>query len=590
MPKQPNLVEESPDQLFQDLAFDLTSEFASGDTLKTIVEFIETEIDKEKWGIELNVRQWAILKAFYGLDLTVEEESIIESWKFQERTTWERDHPKFQALVLESGRRSGKTALSAVISCYEFYRLCHLPSPQKHYGIASSTPISILALATSASQAKRTIFAQIAGMFKVCKYFQPLLKQQKIFIGKEAISYDEKMLYIYSGNSQSSSQVGQSVILLLMDEATRFKDVDGESNALELWSNIGISGINFGEDAKRVAISSAWYEGDSIQKLYESSELDPTWLGFRLRTWDVNPIYHRENPIIASEYNINPKRAALECEGVRSAAEDAFFDQDEVKRAFTGRSMIRTTQYIDKDQLVRHRLDEVTPADYFSVVHLDPSVVNDAYALAIGHAETRPSDFYSDPTVVIVDGLIAWKPEPSTAVSITNVQEVLFKIHQARPISKVTADHHNSWETLERFRMYGIKSESMYFSQKLQLEMYENLRLLLHEQRLILPNNSVFRNTLLDEMVRIQLEKGRKITHPQHSGKDLCDAVAGVAWVLTGKNAQFQAAPTVYNARNQQTQKATTHRNEYFAEFNTRRPYHEVAQEIEDQWNSIRYG
>lgn len=561
--------------LFSNLAFEINSAFASSQNLKNIMDFIETEIDQEKWGITLNIQQRVILKTFYSLELTIEEESIIESWLVQDKTTWGDNKESYQALVLEAGRRGGKSQLGAIIACYEFYKLCHLPEPQKHYGIASSTPISILALATSASQAKRTIFAQIVGMLRVCKYFLPLINQQKIFIGKEAISYDEKMLNIYSGNSQSSSQVGQSVILLIMDEATRFKDVDGDSNALELWSNIGISGINFGADAKRVAISSAWYSGDAIEKLYESSQIDPTWLGFRLRTWDLNPMYHRDNPIIASEYNINPKRAALECEGVRSASEDSFFDQDEVKACFKGRSTVISEQVADPDGLIRHYLTRLEPATYTSVVHLDPSVSTDTYALAIGHAEKRTVKdetintlTVEDNTIVVIDGVLTWKPDPTSCVSITNVQHVMLEIHKRRSISKVTADHHNSWETLERMRAYGIKSESLYFSQKLQLEMYENLRLLIHEGRLILPKDSPNKNLLLDELVRIQLIKGKKIDHPKGFSKDTADAIAGVAWVLTGKSTNYLNAPYVYKTVSLQKKSARTN---YFNEFGTSR-------------------
>jgi len=554
---------EAGGNLFQDLAFELNSAFASSDTVKNIVEFIETEIDNERWGIELNIQQWVILKTFYGLELSDNEMSILESWAAQSRTTCGDSPRSYNSLVIEAGRRSGKSLIGSIIACYEFYRLCHIPEPQKYYGIASSTPISILALATSASQAKRTIFAQITGMVRVCRYFTSLINQQKIFIGKEAITYDEKMLYIYSGNSQSSSQVGQAVILLIMDEATRFKDVDGESNALELWSNIGISGISFGADAKRIAISSAWYENDSIQKLYESSQIDETWLGYRLRTWDVNPIYHRENPIIASEYNTNPKRAALECEGIRSASEDSFFDQDEVKRCFTGRACIITEQYVGSDDLVRHKITKLVGTSSVSVAHLDPAIVNDAYAIAIGHAERRDVKEASDSTFVVIDGLMAWQPTAYTNVSITNVQDILLGINLKRPLRKITADHHNSWETLERFRVYGIKAESLYFSQKLQLEMYENLRLLMHEGRLILPNDSPYRNLLLDELVRIQLIKGRKIDHPKDFTKDMADAVAGVAWQLAGKVVDYNVAPLVFNTKRQT--KATG--SAYFSEF-----------------------
>lgn len=553
MPRNPK-EQFDPEQIFKDLAFDLNSQFATGDTLKTIVEFIETEIDHEKWGIELNVRQWALLKAFYGLELSIEEESILESWSELDRSTWTKDHPQFQALVVEAGRRAGKSSLSSVIVCYEFYKLCHLPSPQKHYGIAASTPISILVLATSAQQAKRTIFKQVVGMMRVCTYFKRLIEQGRIFIGQEEIRFEEKLLYIFAGNSQSSGQVGQSVIVLVMDEAARFKDVDGDNNALELWSNIGVSGVTFGSDAKRIAISSAWYDGDAIQVLYNNSKNDPSWMGLRLRTWDLNPKASRDNPLIASEYNLNPRSAALEFEGVRFAAEDCFFDPDEVKRCFQGRSVIQTRELpVGADGLVKSEIVSIEPAgSYTTALHIDPSVVKDAYALVFGHSETRivPGTVSQTHTVVVIDGVMLWRPSGGAMVSITNVQQCILAINQVRPIRKVTADHHNSSETIERIRMHGIPAEAMYFSNKLQLQMYENVRLLMHENRLILPREFQYKHVVLDEGVRVQLIKGQKIDHPPDSGKDTWDAIAGVAWQLVGRTGMAAGvAPTALSCQ-----------------------------------------
>jgi hypothetical protein len=138
--------------------------------------------------------------------------------------------------------------------------------------------------------------------------------------------------------------------------------------------------------------------------------------------------------------------------------------------------------------------------------------------------------------------------------------------------------------------MYGIKSESLYFSQKLQLEMYDNLRLLLHESRITFPSNSAFKNLLLDELTRLKLIKGRKIDHDSTGSKDLADAVAGVAWQLTGKNARFAVTPVVYSSQTSSETNSVSDRNQYLNEFRPK-SYAAVAQDIEQQWNSIRdYG
>jgi hypothetical protein len=316
-----------------------------------------------------------------------------------------------------------------------------------------------------------------------------------------------------------------------MDEVARFKGEDGSDNALELWSNVGISGVTFGTDAKRIAISSAWYEKDAIEILYEKSKTEDSWLGFKLKTWDLNPMASRDNPIISAEYNLDPKKAALEFEGIRSGSDDSFLDQSEVRRSFRGKSVIKVSKdngTVD-DYLVRLTVLDIEKFYGNSFMHLDPSIVNDTYGLAFGHGEVNPINGLT----VYIDGLLGWEPVDGKQVSITNVQNVIRQIHSNRFIQKLTADHHNSAETLQRLRTIGIKTESTYFSNKVQLAMYEVLRSLIHEDRLVLPKDSPWSKKLQDELSRLVLIRNQKIDHLYKQSKDLADAVAGVCWLVS---------------------------------------------------------
>lgn len=411
---------------------------------------------------------------------------------------------------IANGFVSHNSSLASVIVVYEFYRLCHLPSPQLYYKISASTPISILVLATSSDQAKRTIFKNVIGMIRVCSYFDDLVRKGKIYVGKEAITYDDKLLYIYSGNSQSGSQVGQSVILLVMDEVSRFRGEEGDEQALELWSNIGISGVSFGTDAKRMAISSAWFEGDAIQRLWNNSKIEESWLGFRLKTWDLNPTASRDNPTIASEYSLNARKAALEFEGIRTEDECAFFNFNEVKAAVKGTSTIQARQVNCDDGLVRVIIDTLEQAYYPSHLHLDPSISRDTYGLAFGHGVLN-----SELNIVVtIDGILGWTPSGGCNVSLVNVVQTVLEINRKRPLNLVTADHHNSAECLERMRLMGLRAKSLFFNNKLQMEMYEATRLLMHEGRLILPKDGPWTGLMQEEMRRVLLHKETKIIHP----------------------------------------------------------------------------
>lgn len=505
---------------------------------KNILDFINNDINKETWGVtELNPRQILLLKTFYGLPLTEEELSILESWYALDRLSFNplfyTPGTTYQSLCIEAGRRGSKSFLAAIIGAYEFYRLCAIRSPQKHYNIATSTAIAIYCIATSATQTKRTIFSQIKGLLEHIPFIKRLVDKKKIIIGEEEIKYPDKLLYIYSGNSNSASQVGSSVICLLMDEVARFDEEykisssDSESNALKLWSNIGISGVTFGKDAKRIAISSAWCEGDAIQILYGISKSSTGWLGFRLRSWDLNPVHAaRDNPVIQAEYHLDPRKAALEFEGVRFNNISSFFKDDEITRAFRGSSSIHISSDVGEDKLVRITIHKVLPTSLSSAMHIDPAFITDSFAVAFGHREIIKKERYA-----IIDGILVWDNSPEQTVGITNVYNCIYQIHSHRPLSKITSDHYNP-ETVQHLRNTGLNASVITFTQARQLELYDFFRKMLHEDRVILPVDSIWSTKLKDELYGINLIKNRKIDHRKDGSKDISDAVVSVVWHL----------------------------------------------------------
>jgi len=501
----------------------------------SLPDFVRHELNL---GIELSTGQWAVLKAFYGLPLTEAETALLELWALEGRTTWNPDTQRCQMLVLECGRRSGKSTLASIIAAYEFYRLARLPCPQAHYGIALSTKIAILVMATTAEQGKDTIFGAVAGAIQNCRYFQRLIERKEVLVGKEQIEYPAKRLHIRPGNSKSASQVGYTIKCLIMDEVARFRDADGASNALEIWSNVGIGSAPFGHEALRVAISSAWYEGDAIQRLYEACGRMPGMLGFRLRSWDLNPVYAaRDNPVIAAEYATDPIRAALEFEGLRSSGEGSFLSGNLVDRATRGQATIQARPS-SANGLSTVSLDRLDSTQRGLYVHLDPSISTDTYAAALAHGEYQDGRL-----VVVIDGLLGWEPGPGREVSITNVCETLFELHRRVQLKQVSSDHYGtSLETLQRLSQAGIAVKRIFFSAGLQLSMYEYLRRLLSEDRLILPCNSWWTPTLVRELKHLILVRGRRVDHPRGGSKDFADAVAALAWEIGRKGITNQVS------------------------------------------------
>jgi hypothetical protein len=530
MVKEKSLLEEeiNLEEFYHGFAIDVNSIIEDGSHIPNIIEFIDLEVDL---GIQLTKQQLLILKTLYGIELDEEDTSILEYWKSINKTTWTGDNEFYQILILEAGRRSGKSSLASIICAYEFYCLCRLPCPQRYFGIATSSPITILVLATTAEQAKKSIFRSTIGIFNNSKYFKSLVNQGKIFIGKEEITYDEKLIYLTSGNSRSSGQVGGNIKCLVMDEVARFSDTEGKSNAIELWDNLGISCAPFKDKAIRVAISSAWFEGDAIQELYESTSEDPVALGIRCKSWDMNPVFAaRNNSVINSYYIKDPVQAALEIEGIRPATVDAYLNPAEIQRAFTGTCAVTAEAYTSSSKLSCLNIVKSAEVHNPVVVFVDPAIVNDSYALAMGH-----NYFTEDGThLYVVDAVLSWEPSQGVEVSVTDVSDTIVSLTKLFNVVKVGADHYMRSEA-QRLRMNGIVSETTYFSNAKQVEMYKRIRELLHENRLILPASFNWKQTLIRELSQLQLVNGSKIDHPKEGSKDLADAIAGLCHHLSNR-------------------------------------------------------
>lgn len=545
--------------LINDLIYDIRQATATTENVLDIISFLDTQIDKEAWGIDLNLNQRAVLKAYYQLPLTVDEQCFLEALKYQTiaQTTWDVNAEVApQYLVLEAGRRASKSSMGCLILAYEFYKLCHIPNPQKHYGIGANTPITLLVLATTAEQAKGTIFAQTCGMFRYIRYFQTLITKKLIVIGAEEITYKSKQLSIKSGNSKSSSQVGYSILLLVMDEVARMEgndSEDGDASALTMWSNLGASGISFGKDARRVALSSAWFEGDPIEKLYDYAKTDPTYIAFRLATWQLNPKYSRDNPIVASAYNSDPRQAALEYEGIRTGSTVSFFESDEVLACFTGDTFIKTS-FAHADRKQELRIEKVYPTYSLSCGYLDPAIVKDSYTFAFGRKELN----LSGENVYFVDGILVWEPDSEHKVSVIHVQDCIKLVHEQRRIHSLGADHHNSAETVERLNRHGISSTIYTASNAMQVSQYSFAKELMRAGRLVLPKAGPWRNKLQDELTRVRLIRGTKIDHPTGFSKDISDAVCGLCWLLERTQLNHTGAVQIVNTLPENLKLVTT--------------------------------
>jgi len=433
---------------------------------------------------------------------------------------------------------SGKSMLVSAVVLYEFYNLITLNSPAKHYGLVPSDPIHIFVIAQSAEQVKETLFAKIIGYASESMLFQSLAKSGEIEMLATEIRCPGKNVAISAKHSRSQSLVGYNLKLFVLDEASRFETNElGVNTADTLFDNVGKAVSTFGKHGKRVMISSAWCEGDPIQRAYDHCHRDPYSLGMRLTTWHLNhsPNVARDSPQIVSDYLKNEQLARLEYEGIRPSASGGMFTTDMIDSCTTGHSMVDTAA-TDLDvrgpeetrRYVGINILRCEPSQGPGYGHIDYGLKRDNCAFAFAAPGEKDGSW-----TINIEGLILWQPRMTDggirSVSFTNVEDTLIQISVRRNIRYLSFDQWNSEATIQRLHEQGIVTELLGVSRPKQMLYYTLLRQLLLEGRIQFPMDSIWMPDLKAELHGLVVQANGKIIHPS-ANKDLADAVACAVW------------------------------------------------------------
>lgn len=514
-----------------------------------IVEFAEEVLfSKASVHVEKKVtlfpQQKAILRAFYNEPLTDQDEDILRGWlgvasDGDVRTNWVKGR-QYTGLVVEAGRRGSKSALASIITLYELYNLLLLPNPGSYYDLLPSEPIALFLFSQSQEQANETLFGKLRGWCAYSDYFSTLESSKVLEVLREEIRSPEKNIGVYSKHTNSPALVGYSLKMILLDEVARFTTTEeGKNVGDELWDNVGNGVSTFGDEGKKVAISSAWCKGDNIQKLWELSKEDASILSFRLRTWDLNPNMTRSNPIIASAYAKNASKARLEYEGIRETGQGNFIGLDKLSSAQVGGSCIDskdTPINISSAQGVRYyagvevlRLETLPPEERQSYGHMDYGIKRDTGAFALARPVRQGKEWF-----IQVDGYLNWTPYTDKEgrkrnVNISNVEETLIRVCKARRVARLSFDCYQSEHTIQMLHEVGVYTEELSASREAQYRYYSTYKNLLYAGKIIRPRDALWVAEVNTQLSDLQLrgvdQDGRspKIVHTT-SGKDLADA------------------------------------------------------------------
>jgi hypothetical protein len=470
-------------------------------------------------------------------------QQIIEKWG-----------GKFQELILVLGRRSGKSFMVSVIALYEVYRFLMMEHPQARFPLTEFDTISIVNIANSQKQAKGAIFDKMRSYCFKSPYFSAHVgkdiqgeihfltphdkKENERRIAQGNSSLLTGTIQAISGHSNSSTLVGLTVAVVIIDEMAEMAGNNPEGNADEiLYDKLKPALATFGAEGKMICISNPLAPQGKFYNLFEAAFDDSLTLMFQLPTWLSNPTISKswlESEKAKSRKTFNIFYGAQFSAG----AGDTFLNEDDVFRAFRNLADHRRLEYGEPLQ------------KYY--MHLDPAHSSDNYTIAIVHTTPMIGELGPDGKElqkVIVDHIHYFEPKgPNQPINQDAVDQYVLTLAQRFHIVQCTYDQHwSSHASIARMKQSGIPCSMTPYTGQFQREIYQNLYELFVGGRIdfygintvncempdgsfiALKDVSMARDQFLD-LQRKYKGNGWKIEAPRGQKDDIPDCVAGAAF------------------------------------------------------------
>jgi hypothetical protein len=395
----------------------------------------------------------------------------------------------FTEMILVMGRRSGKSYLVAILALYAVYRLIKMEHPQKAYGLMDFDIITVLNVAKSEDQAKGAVFEKIFSLVLTSPFFGPFVAhytqttlhfmtprdlEEHERRKRRGITEKKGTIHLISGHSNSSSLVGKTVVVLIIDEMAEMAGKKGDDGKdKELYEKLKKSLATFGSDGKTILLSNPLYETGEFYRLYETSFSRDHVLMFQVPTEICNPTV--EKSYLEQERKDSPESYSMHFEAqFASSSKDPFLPPDVVAASFFRLDNIGRTE-IGKPGV-----------SYFA--HLDPAYNSDMYVLALVHAEPMKDEKDKDgrPLMeVIVDHIHIWRPKDKhNPINPETVNQYVVDLSKRFNIVQVTYDHWNSESSIWVLKSHGINADKRVFSPGYQDMIFQNLKDLMMGERI----------------------------------------------------------------------------------------------------------
>ena len=264
---------------------------------KNIIEFVRSL----NWKPSLTPVQTVLLKALYGIpldtttkfDLRVDPEGntqsvteaeylamLYEQGRSSIITVRQGHRPK--VAFLATGRRSGKSVLSAVIAAYDLYEMsCLGGSPQEHYGVHIANPVHVMLFSFCREQSDlllrelTSVMNRSGDLSNIERDLTPRLYSTFRIGGGE--------VHVTAKSARVTSVRGVSCKTVLLDEMAYYQEGG------EIYWAVLPSIAMYKDGGRLVAWSTPKWGSDFNQMFTDAIESNTTKLAMRIPTWEMAP-------------------------------------------------------------------------------------------------------------------------------------------------------------------------------------------------------------------------------------------------------------------------------------------------------------
>lgn len=443
--------------------------------------------------------------------------------------------------VLDLGQRSGKSTISAMFSGYHTHRFLKIPKFSTFaQGIQDFSPLTGTFVALTFSRAFKLLWEPFTKIIEASPWFQDYFSMLDHYgekYGKELykkkdifMRFHHKNLDFYPSGPLKRTLRGDTRLSAVVDEIGWFpvansaedEDDDDErerAHADEVHNSLTRSlatvqteslallskGMNHIPTGLMISSSSPASERDKITRLYKQSLTSKQMVGINLPTWEINPLFRRDNPVIVEAYRKNPEKAERDFGAKPPRISSAFMKKDVLDGAFvlTNSHKLEYDYSIPKEvfgkSMMRQQIFQP------SVMAIDAGYSNNSFCIVVGHY-----DFIS--SKVKVTTIIEVMPTDKRRINFNKVyQNIIIPVAKETNSKFLFADRWNSLDILHRAKDDIPGLESKQYSVK--MKDFEMVHSMFQEKSIILPKMEIQDTEKIELVEDFRDLKGSPVSH-----------------------------------------------------------------------------